>query len=107
MWTAGDTIAVAVPTAIALFGGIATGLRWGITAFDKRIYASETRLSGNIDSTETRLTVRLTDISADQRLQGAKIDNYGERLAWLEGRQNLPLGSTHAVPPAAAVGRDQ
>lgn len=82
-WTLGDSVAVIGPILPAVGVGIGVSIRSGYRAVIARI-----------DHTETRIMGRLDQVEQEQTHQGRVLANHGERLAWIEGSQGRPLGST-------------
>ena len=89
-WTTADSAIVLGPLIAGAAGAIVASIRGGYRSVIARI-----------DHTETRIMGRLDQVELEQTHQGRVIANHGERLAWIEGSQNRPLGSTPRSPENA------
>ena len=94
-WTAGDSVALGGPLMAAALTGLAVAVRAGIRGILRRI-----------DEGETRLDERLGRQALQVDAQGLRLDDHGERLAWIQGSLGLPLrmptSPTRAIREAVA-----
>lgn len=82
-----DVIAILVPTTLAASGVIVGAIRAGVNSLGRRI-----------DSSETRLTIRVDGVSKRQDKTDRVQANHGERISYLEGQRGIPRGTLHTVP---------
>ena len=85
-----EILSVVSPTLLGI-GAILAGARWLWHRFDK---SQKESLAVLLQSMKT-----LSDtVIAHAEQDSVYFKNHGERLAWLEGRNGLPLGGERGIP---------